>query len=335
MNSVSPAGPPDSTTPLYPLRFQPIYRRYVWGGRRLETAVGKTLPPGDDYAESWEICDRPEAQSIVHSGPLGGAALGELVSRRGRELLGRHHPQSRFPLLFKFLDAQQALSVQVHPDDERAARLDPPDAGKTEAWVVLEASPGSAIYAGLKPGIDRRAFEGALAAGDCSHLLNRFEPSVGDCIYLPAGTVHAIGAGLVIAEIQQPSDVTYRLFDWNRLGKDGQPRLLHIQAGLDATDFSLPPVRPQQPSATAEGHVSRLLACERFVLERWTIDRPRSMGGDDRCRILAVIEGQIRISGEPSGEALARGTVVMLPAGVGSVILTPDVAATLLCAYLP
>jgi len=149
---------------LYPLRFRPILRRYVWGGRRLHSSLGKPLPPGDDWAESWEICDHGSDQSIVEFGPLAGTSLAGLLHRHGRELLGRHYPKKPFPLLLKYLDAKQHLSVQVHPDDSRAAALSPPDLGKTEAWVVLEAEPGAVVYAGLKPGVDRAAIAVALGA---------------------------------------------------------------------------------------------------------------------------------------------------------------------------
>ena len=154
--------------PLYPLRFEPLLKRYLWGGRRLETELGKSLGAGNDYAESWELVDRPQDQSRVSAGPLRGTTLGDLVRERGAELLGRHDPQPRFPLLIKFLDARQTLSVQVHPDDAQAAVLVSPDLGKTEAWVVLAAEPGSLIYAGLKRGFDRPAFERELRRGTCT-----------------------------------------------------------------------------------------------------------------------------------------------------------------------
>ena len=218
-------------SPLYPLRFEPIFRRYLWGGRRLGTVLGKPIGEGSDYAESWEVVDHGADQSRVAFGPLAGTTLGELVREHGHELLGRHHPQPQFPLLIKLLDAQQKLSVQVHPNDEQAARLDTPDYGKTEAWVVLAAEPGSRIYAGLKRGFDRPALERELNRGTCELCLHHFEPRVGDCVFLPAGTVHALGGGLLIAEVQQSSDTTYRLFDWNRVGPDGRPRALHIEAG--------------------------------------------------------------------------------------------------------
>ncbi len=142
---------------LYPLRFEPVFRRYVWGGRRLGKILGKPIGPGNDYAESWEVVDHGEDQSRVAAGPLAGMTLNELTHIYGKQLLGRHYPQPRFPLLFKFLDCEKTLSVQVHPNDVQAAKLDPPDVGKTEAWVVLAAEPGSVIYAGLKRGFDRAA----------------------------------------------------------------------------------------------------------------------------------------------------------------------------------
>ena len=324
-----------STPPLYPLRFRPILRRYLWGGRRLEDGLGKHLAPGNDWAESWEICDRGTDQSVVEFGPLAGTTLGQLVTQRGDELLGRHHPQPAFPLLLKFLDACQTLSVQVHPDDARAEKLDPPDSGKTEAWVVLEAKPGSLIYAGLKTGVDRTALAEAIRQGRCADCLHSCEPSPGDCIFVPAGTVHALGAGLLVAEIQQSSDVTYRLFDWNRVGTDGKPRPLHIEQGLDAVDFRRGPVMPKQPRPTERPQVSRLVECKQFVLDRWEFDSPLPTDDDRRCHVLAVLKGGVQIEGDPLSATLSRGDVVLLPASLGGVSLTPQGKATLLDAYLP
>ncbi len=322
-------------TPLYPLRFHPILRRYIWGGRRLESSLGKRLAPGNDWAESWEVCDRGPDQSIVEFGPLAGTTLGHLVNERGDELLGRHHPQLRFPLLLKFLDACQTLSVQVHPDDARAAKLNPPDLGKTEAWVVLEAEPGSVIYAGLKPGVERDTLAAAIRQGRCQDCLHAFQSLPGDCVFLPAGTVHAVGAGLLVAEIQQSSDVTYRLFDWNRLGSDGQPRPLHIEQGLDAVDFRRGPVEPRQPRPTEQPQVSRLVQCERFLLDRWEFDSPLPTGGDSRCHLIAVLEGAVRIEGDPSKAVLPRGGTALVPAGLGRIRLSPQGRTILLDAYLP
>ncbi|MBN2473568.1 MAG: class I mannose-6-phosphate isomerase [Pirellulales bacterium] len=320
---------------LYPLRFRPILRRYIWGGRRLETLLHKSLGPGNDYAESWEICDHGQHQSIVESGPLAGTTLGQLVSERGEALLGQHHSRDRFPLLLKFLDANRTLSVQVHPDDARAARLTPPDLGKTEAWVVLAAESGGTIYAGLRSGVDRDVLARAIREGNCEQCLHQFHPLAGDCVLLPAGTVHALGEGLLVAEIQQASDVTYRLFDWNRLDDDGNPRPLHVEQGLEAIDYDRGPVAVQRPRATDRASTSRLVECDKFVLDRLRLDVPEAVGGDLRCHIITVLEGSLRIEGDPANRALSLGQTALLPASIGSVRLTPQGQAVLLDAYLP
>jgi mannose-6-phosphate isomerase len=321
--------------PLYPLRFRPILRQYLWGGHRFASSLGRSLPPGDDFAESWEISDHGADQSIVEAGPLAGTTLHELVAERGRELLGRHHPQPIFPLLQKFLDASKTLSVQVHPDDARAARLDPPDAGKTEAWLVVEAQPDSKIYAGLKPGVDRDRLAAAIREGTCEQYLNAFAASPGECVFISAGTVHAIGAGLLVAEIQQSSDTTYRLFDWNRVGPDGRPRALHVEQGLAVVDFARGPIVPQRPRATDRPQVSRLVECDKFVWDRWEFDAPLPAGGDDRCHILTVLQGAVQIAGDPAASPLPRGTTALLPASLGQVMLSPQGRTVLLDAYLP
>jgi mannose-6-phosphate isomerase len=261
--------------------------------------------------------------------------LRELVTSCGAELFGIQHPQPQFPLLFKFLDANQTLSVQVHPGDADAARLDPPDLGKTEAWVMLYADPGSRVYAGLKSGVERPALERAIADGTTESCLHWFEPQTGDCVFIPAGTVHALGAGLVVAEIQQASDTTFRLFDWNRVGPDGRPRPLHVRDGLAAIDYQRGPVGPQTPQPTGRSRVHRLVECDRFVLDRWSFSDPQIVGGDERFHILAVMEGAMTVSGDPAGEPLVQGQTVLLPGSVGRVRLTPHAPTVLLDMYLP
>ncbi len=322
-------------TDLYPLRFEPLFRRYIWGGRRLGTVLNKPIGPGEDYAESWEIVDHGNDQSVVAYGALQGATLRELVAQRGAELFGRHHPQRQFPLLFKFLDAQRALSVQVHPDDQQAARLDPPDLGKTEAWVVIHADPGSLIYAGLRHGVDRPALQAAIDSDATESCLHRFPVQAGDCVFIPAGTVHALGAGLVVAEIQQASDTTFRLFDWNRLGADGKPRPLHIQAGLDAINFSRGPVAPQQPQPTGSPEVERLVACDKFAIDRRYVRQSSVVGGDQRFHLLAVLSGHVQLDGDPSGRSLERGETTLLPAALGAVQIYPADLAVVLDVYIP
>ncbi|HZZ72003.1 MAG TPA: type I phosphomannose isomerase catalytic subunit [Pirellulales bacterium] len=334
--------------PLYPLRFAPLFRRYLWGGRRLNSVLHKPIGP-EPCAESWEIVDRGADQSLVINGPLAGTSLHELVVGHGPALLGLHHPQPRFPLLFKLIDADQVLSVQVHPDDARAAQMSPPDLGKTEAWVVLAAEPQSAIYAGLKRGFDRAAFAREVHRGTCELCLHRFEPRAGDCIFIPAGTVHALGAGVLIAEIQQASDATLRLFDWNRVGADGRPRALHVAEALEAIDDTAGPIAPLRAAQPRPAGVERLVACDKFILDRQTLKseslasgsalatplRPTTLGGDGRCHIIAIVAGQASIEHPELPPVLGPGEVVLLPADSPRLIATTDAAATLLDAYLP
>jgi mannose-6-phosphate isomerase len=320
---------------LPPLRFNPILREYLWGGRRLGTELGKPIGDSDRAAESWEVVDHGDDQSTVIDGPLAGKKLHELVMQNGAALFGRHHPRPQFPLLLKFLDCQQTLSVQVHPNDEQAARLDPPDMGKTEAWVVLAAEPGSKVYAGLKPGVDRRTLEREVTRGSCDVCLHAFEPRVGDCIFIEAGTVHALGAGLLIAEIQQASDTTYRLFDWNRVDRDGRPRELHIEQALDTIDFSRGPVSAARPTSTERPGVERLVACDKFVLERRSIDAVRRVPQDDRFHILAVVEGGVSLRAKGDNTHLKRGNSILIPASAREVEIAPRGKAVLLDMYLP
>ena len=317
----------------YLLRFEPIYRRYLWGGRRLSTVLGKAIGEGDDYAESWEIVDHGGDQSVVIAGPLAGRTLTEVVTAHGEELYGRHAALKHFPLLFKFLDCNRTLSVQVHPNDEQAAQLDPPDLGKTEAWVVLHAEPGSKVYAGLRTGVTRASLAAATAAGAVKECLHAFEAKAGDCVFIPAGTVHALGAGLVIAEIQQASDTTFRLFDWNRVDASGKLRPLHVEQSLDTIDYTRGVVAPQNPHPIATGR-ERLVACDKFTLDRCTISSPTTIGGDGRCHLLAIIDGAVEVVGEPATK-LACGTTALLPAAAGLRELQPQGRAVVLDIFLP
>lgn len=315
-----------------PLRFRPLVKRALWGGRKLGDRLGKPIGPENDHAESWEIVDHGVDQSVVIDGPAAGKTLAELLQSHGPELLGRHAPQSRFPLLFKFLDCREKLSVQVHPNDVQGAMLTPPDLGKTEAWVVLAVEPGAVIYAGLKRGFDRAAFERELRRGTGELCLHRFEPQAGDCLFLPAGVVHAPGGGILMAEIQQSSDVTFRLHDWNRVGADGRPRKLHIEQALDVINYDYGPANPQRPQPTADARVEQLVACEKFVLERITLGtEPYDLPADDRFRILAACGGNAELQGRP----FCLGETALIPASCRDAQLAGRPGATILSAYLP
>jgi mannose-6-phosphate isomerase len=309
-----------------PLRFNPLLKRLRWGGRRLGTVLGKPIGAGHDYAESWELCDHGADQSVVADGPLVGWSLGRLVQERGAELLGRHAGIRQFPLLFKYLDASDRLSVQVHPNDEQARAHQPGELGKTEAWVILDAAPGSVVYAGLKCDVTRATLAAAIARGTVEDCLHRVPVAAGDCIFIPAGTVHAIGEGILLAEVQQSSDLTYRLFDWNRVGADGKPRPLHIDESLACIDFGRGPVSalvPRRLSHNGGDSVEELVRCPYFTLLRHTASRPVALSFDDRCHALMLLEGSVRIDDREGGLVLERGATLLFPAASLPQIVEP------------
>lgn len=298
----------------YPLRFAPILKQYIWGGRRLGSMLAKSIGSANDYAESWEIVDHRDGQSIVRSGPHTGMSLGDLVSQLPSELFGTQR-HDRFPLLFKFLDANKTLSVQVHPDDAYAQMMNPPDLGKTEAWVVIHADPESLLYAGLKHGTERNDLENAIHSGTLADVLNEIEVTGGDCVFIPAGTVHALGEGLVIAEIQQASNTTFRLFDWNRLGADGKPRDLHVKQSLEVTDFNRGPVL-LQVAHRIDDMREVLVECEQFQLQRWTVTAGSDFDfhGQGGFQIVSVLAGSVSLAGDPSASDLKVGDTCLYPA---------------------
>ncbi|MCE9612159.1 MAG: class I mannose-6-phosphate isomerase [Chthoniobacter sp.] len=289
----------------------------VWGGRRMEHLLGKHLPQSVRIGESWEIVDREEAQSVVHEGPLRGRTLHELWTEQRAEIFGPGLPDTaRFPLLCKILDAQERLSVQVHPPAAVAAHLH--GEPKTEMWYILDALLDSDLYAGLRPGVTRAGFEAALADGTVADQIHSFPVSTGDAMFIPSGRIHAIGAGNLIVEIQQNSDTTYRVFDWNRLGLDGRPRALHVAASLESIDFT-----DTEPHAVrADGEI--IADCPYFHVEKWVLDRTRVHGGA-RFAIFAVIVGRVRCGAREFG----RGAFFLVAADSTAreiIPLTPDAA---------
>ncbi|MGH7201883.1 MAG: type I phosphomannose isomerase catalytic subunit [Planctomycetaceae bacterium] len=317
------------------LEFDPILKRIRWGGRRLGRVLGKPIGEEPDYAESWEIADHGDDQSVVRSGPWQGWTLSRLVTEQGRELLGRHAGREQFPLLIKFLDASDRLSVQVHPDDRQAKRYDPRENGKTEAWVILDAEPGSRIYAGLNAGVDRARLRRHLDEGAVEECLHSFPAATGDGVFIPAGTVHAIGEGVLLAEIQQSSDITFRLYDWGRVDRDGNPRELHIDQALDCIDFDRGPVAPVTPQTIGDHGAEELVRCEHFVLQRRRTDRPFHISSGDRCHVLMTLDGSADAICDGEAARLDRGKTVLMPAGAGDLQIEPAGTMTLLDAFLP
>lgn len=319
----------------YPLIFEPTFRDYIWGGRRLATVLNKPLPAEGDFAESWEVVDHGDDQSVVANGPMKGRTLGQLVKEFPQDLFGTKKATPTFPLLFKFLDANRDLSIQVHPDDTMGATLDPPDLGKTEAWYILDAEPGAKVYVGLKEEVTRDDLAAAVAANRVIECMHVIEPKAGDCLFIPAKTVHALGKGLLVAEIQQASNTTFRLFDWNRVGADGQPRPLHIDQSLETIDYERGPVEPRVPQPTSDPDASRLVTCEKFVLDRWTLEGRKSIGGTDRFHIVAILEGKIRTSHAQLDQALGKGSTFLIPAKCGPLQINAVQPTVLLDMYLP
>lgn len=319
---------------MTPLQFKPVFRHYLWGGKRLRTTLNKPVGSDEVVAESWEIVDRADDNSRVVGGEFDGLTLEQLISSHGRELLGEpvweqiHRPglpatlKGRFPLLMKFLDANKTLSVQVHPNDQQAARLTPPDLGKTEAWYVIDAELDSVIYAGLNPGVRPEQLRSAAKDGTVEELLNRVYPKPGDCIFVPAGTVHAIGAGLLIAEIQQSSDTTFRLFDWSRLDVNGEPRTLHIDDAVRVTDFESGPVKIQQPVRRNDAPAETLVDCDKFILNRWSIhSEHHKLDLHGSFRLLTVVSGQLTIGHRLGDTRLSPGNTVLIPASLETIDL--------------
>jgi mannose-6-phosphate isomerase len=327
-----------STVPLYPLRFKPILRRLIWGGQRLGSVLHKPIGNEADYAESWELSDYHDQVSVVEDGSLAGATLRDLVHSRTGELLGQGlGPRDQFPLLVKFIDAHQDLSVQVHPDDEKGPRL-ANDNGKTETWVVIASDPGSLIYAGLRPGVSREQFASAIGSGNVEPLLHRFEPRPGDCVLIEAGTVHAIGAGVLLAELQEMSDATFRIYDWGRKEPDGKPRQLHLPQAMESIDFDRGPVDPLTPRVAAStGGLTRehLSRSPYFSLERLTLVQPALVGERERFTIVMGLKGTATIEHGGNAARLVFGQTLLLPAALGPCKISPHGEATLLTCVVP
>ncbi len=309
-----------------PITFKPLYMERVWGGRELERVFGRELPDATKpYGEAWEIVDREGEQSVVDEGPLAGKSLHELWTTRQAELFGEgygRHP--RFPILIKVLDARDDLSIQVHPPVHLAAELG--GEPKTEMWFIAGCDPGAKLHVGLKHGVSRTDFEQAIADGSVAECVHAIQPAPGDSIFIPSGRLHAIGAGFLIHEIQQNSDTTYRVFDWNRLGLDGKPRELHVAQSLASIDFN-----DFEPAMdTPQGHT--LASCPYFKTERkqFAATEEISNPNSGKFSILSVVEGELESA---AGTRFGKGRFLLLPREAAPLRAVTD--ATVLQVTLP
>jgi mannose-6-phosphate isomerase len=308
---------------LYPLTFKPIFKERVWGGRNLERLYHKALPPEALIGESWEISDRPDDASIIANGTLAGRDLRWLMQHHADELLGGEKAGvERFPLLVKILDAREKLSLQVHPPSHKALELG--GEPKTELWYVAEATPDAELFAGLKHGVTRAEFERKIRAGTVADCFHRLPAQKGDVLFLPSGRVHALGADCVIFEIQQNSDTTYRVFDWNRLGLDGKPRELHVARSLASINFDdfEPRLIRSLYSRNASLKVRYLVDDPLFRVDACLVKR----GGrfhlrSEALQILGLLRGHLEINHGESMLALQAGQFALLPACLGRVTL--------------
>jgi mannose-6-phosphate isomerase len=324
---------------LYPLRFEPIYQYRLWGGRRLGDVLTAPLPSGP-VGEAWILSDRDDHPSRVTDGPLKGQTVGQLLAQFSQPLLGKLAGRfRRFPLLLKFLDAHEMLSVQVHPSDAKKNLLPPGETGKTEAWVVVQAAPESRIYAGLKPGTTPDDLRRALTNGTVADDLVCFSPKPGDGVFVPAGTVHALGGDVVAFEIQQNSDVTFSLYDWDHVdAKTGQRRPLQIEQALACVDFAedgaaglVTPV----VEATTPAERERLFHCEHFWLWRLRGQSPFTVGAAGVPRILVCVQGAGQVEHVGANYAVGKGDVLLLPAVVGECTFHPQGAVALFEIAIP
>jgi mannose-6-phosphate isomerase len=317
-----------ANTKLYPLKFKPIFKERIWGGRNLETYFGKALPGEVKIGESWELADLPGDKSEIVNGPLAGVTINEAIAKYGVELTGSEAVGSPFPLLIKLLDCQDVLSVQVHPDADTCKRTGKGEP-KTECWYIIQAQPGAVIYKGLKDGVDKNDVKKAIKKGKAAEVLNKVQVKEGQCHFLPSGTAHAIGAGLLIAEIQQPSDTTYRLFDWNRKdAKTGQPRELHIEDGIESINLAW------TQDKLAVQTVGRLVDEKEFK-----VDKGHQASGCEvlikkgpvKTIVMLSGSGVIFVDGNDNDVPFTKGDTLLVPAAYEGVIKFEDDCEYLIC----
>jgi mannose-6-phosphate isomerase len=323
---------------LYPLKFEPIYQYRIWGGRRLANLLTKPLPPNDTVGEAWILSDRDDHPSKVTDGELKGKTISQLLTDAPEQLMGKFANRfKRFPLLLKFLDCQQVLSVQVHPSDNLTEYIPEGESGKTEAWVVLETGKNSIIYAGLKPGTTEDKLRDSLNKQKVADDLASFKPKVGESVLIEAGTVHTLGDAVVF-EVQENSDVTYRLYDWDRIDeKTGKPRDLQVEEAIACIDFSKTAIGPVEPILRYDEpeHCEKIIASDHFNVCRFDCNHVFMVGQEDTPRVLVCIDGEGELDNKNEFYPIKKGEVMLLPAVVGACPLVPKGGIVLLEIALP
>jgi mannose-6-phosphate isomerase len=325
-------------TPLYPLRFEPLYQYRLWGGRRLHELLSAPLPAGEPIGEAWLLSDRDEQPTVVADGPLKGRTIAKVLELSAKQLLGETSSQtSRFPLLLKFLDVRKSLSVQVHPSDAFQNLIPAGNTGKSEAWVVLEAGPEARIYAGLKPGCTPQILRQALDEGTLERQLASFVPKRGEVVFIRAGIVHSM-RDVVVFEVQQNSDVTFRLYDWRHVDPEThQPRPLQVDQAMECIDWGQGAVNPVTPVVQETNPVLResLIRCTHFDISRITGEIPFLVGAPGRPRVLVCLAGQAHMQYAGTRYTFRKGEVLLLPAVVGARYCQPQGVVSLLELSLP
>jgi len=310
---------------LHPLLFKPIYQYRLWGGRHLSNLLKEPLPDGP-IGEAWILSDRDDHSNVVTNGLYEGYTLTQLFAQYPESIMGKLASNfDRFPLLLKFLDAKEVLSVQVHPSDDQKEYIPKGDTGKTEAWVVLETGPKSLIYAGLKLGTNAEILRKALNEHKVADYIHSFTPKVDDGVFIHSGTVHTL-ADVVVFEVQENSDTTYRLYDWDRIdAKTGKPRDLDIDKAIACIDFNITNVGPVKPKVEANTPVLReqLFNNEHFILWRIRTAASFSVGAEDMPRILVCIDGAGEVHYDGTDYPVTKGDVMLLPAVLGVLNCSP------------
>jgi mannose-6-phosphate isomerase len=325
-------------TPLYPLRFAPIYQYRPWGGRRLAKLLSTPLPGDDPVGEAWLLSDRDDSASVVADGPLEGKTVAQLLQQFPQQMLGKlagHY--SRFPLLLKFLDVSKTLSVQVHPSDDYPELIPAGDTGKTEAWVVLEAGREGRVFAGLKPGTSAAILQRDVTHGTVVERLNSFRPKPGDGVLIPAGSVHSL-CDVVVFEVQQNSDVTFRLFDWNHLDpRTGRPRPLQVEQAMACIDFARGAIEALIPRVEQVTPVLResVIQCDKFGVTRISGEKSFVVGAAQMPRVLVCLAGRGELEHAGARYAFGKGDLLLLPAVVGTCPFQPRGFVSLLEVSLP